>query len=149
MDARLLSGLEIRAAAWEPLAALRPTGFWMLQSDDVGRGALIWTTQHKEVIPSPPKAEFTAPVQAPILENGPLVAVATRDTGPEQWMLAASDGVSLGRALIRRLAVSTVLRSVKGDTVRVMVEWVPSFKKWEICSTSDLPVRHSSAFLTA
>jgi hypothetical protein len=120
----------------------------MLQSDDVGRGALIWTTQHKDVIPSPPKVEMTA-VQAPVLENGPLIAVATRDTGPEQWQLAASDGVSLGRALIRRLAVSTMLRSVKGDTVRVLVEWVPSFKKWEICGSTDLPARHSSTFLPA
>jgi hypothetical protein len=164
LDARLLGGLDIRAAAWEPLAALRPTGVWMLQSDDAGRQPILWMAQHKELIPSPPRravqeekgkqkeaeaeaeAETKAGAIAPILETGPLVAVATRDAGPEQWSLTSADGVSLGRALIRRLSVSTTLRSAK--TVRVVVEWIPSFKKWEICNQTDLPARQSNAFLT-
>jgi hypothetical protein len=153
LDARLLSGLDIRTAAWESLTSLRPTGSWLLQSDEVGRPPLIWTVHHKELVPSPPrhqKAETEAQkvtVAAPIVDEGPLVAVATRDTGPEQWSLGSSDNVSLGRALIRRLAVSERLRSVKASTVRVLVEWIPTFKKWEICDLSDLSARHSSAFL--
>ena len=155
LDARLLSGLDIRTAAWESLASLRPSGSWLLQSDEVGRPPLIWTVHHKELVPSPqrrPKVEDKdekekATVAAPIVDEGPLVAVATRDTGPEQWSLGSSDNVSLGRALIRRLAVSERLRSVKGNTVRVLVEWEPMFKKWEISDLSDLSARHSSAFL--
>jgi len=179
LDARLLSGLDIRAAAWEPLSALRPSGTWFLQSDDMGHTPLIWSVHHKELVPSPPRRsvvpvevyeqtiqdhqkeqknqenqgqenqgqENQRQIKAPVIENGPLVAVATRDTGPEQWMLTSSDGVSLGRALIRRLAVSTAMRSSKANTVRVQVEWVAQFKKWEICRITDLPARTSTSFL--
>jgi len=170
LDTRLLGGLDVRAATWEPLAALRPTGSWLLQADDVGRTPLIWSVHHKELIPSPPRANVSSVVataiseqgnqgqenqgqenqiKAPVLENGPLVAVATRDTGPEQWTLTTSDNVSLGKALIRRLAVSTAMRSAKANTVRVQVEWVPSFKKWEIYGITDLPARSSPSFLHA
>lgn len=179
LDARLLGGIDIRAAAWEPLAALRPSGSWLLQTDDIGHTPLVWSVHHKELVPSPPKMQkiFSAAVKdqkdqenqedkqgqedqenqenqenqgqikVPVLETGPLVAVATRDTGPEQWMLASSDGVSLGRALIRRLAVSQNLRSAKVNTVRVQVEWIAQFKKWEICRITDLPARSSASFL--
>ena len=147
LDARLLGGLNIRVASWEPLAALRPTGNWFLQSDEAGRGPIVWNAQHKELIPSPPRRVVQQEeAVAPVLETGPLVAVATRDTGPEQWTLASADGTSLGRALIRRLAISTSLRSAKANTVRAIVEWIPSFKKWEICMLSDLPARQSDAF---
>jgi hypothetical protein len=179
LDSRLLGGIDIRAAAWEPLAALRPTGSWLLQADDVGHTPLIWSVHHKELIPSPPRANVSSvatatsgqenqknqgqenqgqenqgqenqgQIKAPVLDNGPLVAVATRDTGPEQWNLTTSDNVSLGRALIRRLAVSTTMRSAKANTVRVQVEWVPTFKKWEIYGITDLPARISSSFLLA
>jgi len=154
LDARLLNGLEIQAARWEPLAALRPTGAWMIQTDEAGRQPLIWTTHHKESIPSPPKRtvateETKEPDQiakAPVIESGPLVAIATRDTGPEQWILSSADGISLGRALIRRLAVSERLRSVKSGPARVLVEWAATFKKWEICGLTDLNARQSTAF---
>jgi hypothetical protein len=149
LDARLLNGLEIQAARWEPLAALRPTGSWMIQIDEAGRQPLIWTTQYKESIPSPPKRKVVAAeveVKAPVIESGPLVAIATRDTGPEQWTLSSADGVSLGRALIRRLAVSERLRSVKSGPARVLVEWAATFKKWEICGLTDLNARQSTAF---
>jgi hypothetical protein len=161
MDARLLGGIDIRAATWEPLTALRPSGSWFLQSDDVGHIPLVWSVHHKELVPSPPRSSFPAlsgivdvkeevgEIKAPVLENGPLVAVATRDTGPEQWTLTASDNVSLGKALIRRLAVSTAMRSAKANTVRVQVEWIPSFKKWEIYGITDLPARSSASFLPA
>jgi hypothetical protein len=168
MDSRLLGGIDIRAAAWEPLAALRPTGPWLLQADDVGQTPLVWSVHHKELVPSPPRYNVSSVVatatseqenqgqenqkeqiKAPVLENGPLVAVATRDTGPEQWVLTSSDNVSLGKALIRRLAVSTAMRSAKANTVRVQVEWVPSFKKWEIYGITDLPARSSPSFLPA
>jgi hypothetical protein len=156
LDARLLNGLEIQTARWEPLAALRPTGTWMIQTDEAGRQPLIWTTQYKESIPSPPKRKVVAAevevketnliTKAPVIESGPLVAIATRDTGPEQWTLSSSDGVSLGRALIRRLAVSERLRSVKTGPTRVLVEWAATFKKWEICGLTDLNARQSTAF---
>lgn len=175
LDARLLSGLEIRAATWESLSVLRPSGTWFLQSDDMGHTPLVWSVHHKELVPSPPRVRNVvltnieqsvqehqenqenqenqknqeSQVKAPVIDNGPIVAVATRDTGPEQWVLTTSDNVSLGRALIRRLAVSTAMRSAKANTVRVQVEWVPSFKKWEICRITDLPARSSASFLPA
>jgi hypothetical protein len=87
----------------------------------------------------------------PTLEilGGPLVAVATRAAGPDQWSLAAADGAALGRALIRTLAVSTELRASKMATVRVEVEWRPEFSKWEILGlTTDLAA-HSTTFAAA
>ena len=156
LDARLLNGLDICAATWEPLTALRPTGAWILQSDEIGaRQPYIWTVPHKELVHTPVsvkeyvKEQVKIQIQAPVLETGPLVAVATRDTGPEQWSLASADGVSLGRALIRRLAVSSAMRTAKTNTMRVIVEWADTFKKWEICGSTDLTARHSSAFLPA
>jgi hypothetical protein len=142
-----------------------PPKRYSTSADDVGRTPLIWSVHHKELVPSPPRLQTTQETQenqeqknqgqkeqenqikAPVIDNGPLVAVATRDTGPEQWILTTSDNVSLGRALIRRLAVSTAMRSVKMNTVRVQVEWVPSFKKWEIYGTTDLLARSSTSFL--
>ena len=143
VDTRLVGGLVIQAANWEPLAVLRPSGVWMLQSDEPSRVVLLLIAQNN---PSPPR-KAAVEIKAPVLETGPLVAVATRDVGPEQWALASADGVSLGRALIRRLAVSQSLRSVKGVITRVRVEWTPQFQKWEICELTDSSARHSSAFL--
>jgi hypothetical protein len=150
LDARLLGGLNIQTASWAPLATLRPTGTWLIQSDDVGRLPLIWTAQHKELVQGGCGQSMTETVvQVPTLDAGPLIAIATRDSGPEQWTLAAAEGTSLGRALIRRLTVSQALRSAKSNTVRVVVEWSGNFNKWEICGLTDLTARHSSAFLIA
>jgi hypothetical protein len=79
---------------------------------------------------------------------GPLVAIATRSSGPDQWTLTSAEGVSLGRALIRTLAVSSALRSAKTDTVRLEVEWNGVFKKWEgrAIAAAGMAASHSSFF---
>jgi hypothetical protein len=80
------------------------------------------------------------------LETGPLIAVASREAGPEQWTLSSSDGVTLGRALVRTLAVSEGLRSAKTATIRVEVVWNDIFKKWEVKGITDSLASHSANF---
>lgn len=140
LDPRLMGGLEIEMARWEPLDSLRPEKSWELQPDEVGRKRLLWianySSQESETEKVPQTVASFAP-SAPVLETGPLVAKATRDSGPEQWLLEAGDGKSLGKALIRTLAVSSVLRSAKTDGLRVEVSWNRGFQKWEILGLSD------------
>ena len=149
-DARLLGGLEVELAQWSPLNSVQPEGTWELQCNEPGNRRLLLIANHTESVqPSPalgPAPAGAATVPTLDILTGPLVAVATRAAGPDQWALAAADGTSLGRALIRTLAVSTELRASKTSTVRVEVEWRPDFNKWEIIGlTTDLAA-HRSAF---
>ena len=68
------------------------------------------------------------------ITEGPLVALAKKEPGPEQWSLWTSDGISLGRGLIRRLEVSSALRPLTESAVEVV--WSTAFNKWEIQSVS-------------
>jgi hypothetical protein len=139
LDPRLMGGIEIEMARWEPLDRLRPEQSWELQPDEVGRKRFLWIANH-----TAPSAIQEAPTStAPVLD-GPLVACANRDTGPEQWMLTAGDGSALGRALIRTLVVSTAMRSAKSG-VPVEVSWNSTFGKWEILGVSDSLVTMSGA----
>jgi hypothetical protein len=152
LDARLMDGLEITAAPWQPLSAVEPEGVWdLIQADDHGRRRIYWIANH-----APPEyhsptvgAAANPPVaEVPQLElGGPCVAVATRESGPDQWALTSSDGKPLGRLLIRTLALSTELRAVKGSTARVIVEWSAAFSKWEAKGLTTLVASHSSAFV--
>lgn len=136
LDPRLMGGLEIEMARWEPLDSLRPEKSWELQPDEVGRKRLLWIANHSQETAEVASAGPVASA-APVLETGPLVAKATRDSGPEQWLLAAGDGKVLGKALIRTLAVSVDLRSAKTDSLHVEVSWIRVFQKWEILGLSD------------
>jgi hypothetical protein len=160
LDPRLLGGIEITMAAWSPLTSLKPNGVWDIQSDEVGKRRFLWIANHEG---TRNQQEYQHPgsmiehvhdalpaVTAPTLEVGaPLIAVATRESGPEQWGLASSDGVSLGRALIRTLSVSERLRSSKVNTLRVEVVWNVGFNKWEIKGVSDSLASHSGNFEAA
>jgi hypothetical protein len=146
LDARLMDDLEISIAAWSPLDSVVPEGVWEFQSDDEGSRRLLWIANHAEAIPEmsplvPPKTPTM-----PKLDGGPLIAVATRESGPDQWALASSDGVALGRALIRTMDVSHALRSVKSGTVRVEVTWNATFSKWEVKSVTFSSASHSGEF---
>lgn len=135
LDPRLMGGLEIVMARWESLNSLRPEHAWELQSDEVGRKRYLWIANNSAPC-SPPKE--TAPTSSvPVLEEGPLIAKATRDSGPEQWLLASGDGSALGKALIRTLVVSAAMRSIKTPSVLVEVTWNSIFGKWEILGVSD------------
>ena len=143
LDPRLLGGIEIEMAKWTALSSLRPDGVWELQSDEAGSKRFLWIANRE--LPSPSLDE-SPPVSVPKLEIGPLVAVATRESGPEQWSLASADGVDLGRALVRTLAVSECLRSTKSRIVRVEVVWNAIFNKWEVKAMSDSLASHSGNF---
>ena len=130
LDPRLLSGVEIEMAKWSPLTSLQPDSVWELHQDEPGRHRYLWISNRTST--QPQVASPLAAAVAPTLEVGPLVANATRDVGPEQWQLATGDGIGLGRALIRTLAVSERLRSSKLTKLRVEVGWNTVFSKWEI-----------------
>jgi hypothetical protein len=147
-DPRLLGGVQVKMAAWGPLDTIlraergaEPGGVWDFQPNDARRPRLLWISNAKgPSIPSTPvmNAAIPAPVEPISLvldSSGPLVAQAKKETGPEQWSLWSSDGVSLGRALIRRLEIGASLRSV-ATTSPVEVAWSPTFNKWEIVAIS-------------
>jgi len=127
-----LSGMRIEMANWEPLEKLRPVDAWDLQPNDTGRTRYSWIPRDTQVLP-------VAPVPTA------LVALAERESGPEQWALKSGDGVSLGRALVRTLATSEIMRSAK-SAQRVIVAWNSAFNKWEIKELSDKPVAHAAIF---
>ena len=140
MDVRLLGGLEIEAAPWQPLSAVQPEGVWELQSDDPGRRRLLWIANMDEPSASAASSATTASaastVTVPHLDvtpnTGPPIATAVRESGPDQWSLINADGSSLGKALIRRLDISSALRSAKMSSVKVEIAWMEEFGKWEI-----------------
>lgn len=156
LDARLLDGLEVQAAPWQSLSSLEPEGTWeLIQADDPGRRRLYWIANHApaEYLSPSLGAQTTPPAQVPQLDlgdaAGPLVAIATRQSGPDQWAVASADGKPLGRLLVRTLAVSAELRAVKGTTARVEVEWMAAFGKWEAKRISSALASHSSQFAAA
>lgn len=154
LDSRLLSGVEIDLAEWQPLAAVQPQGSWDLISDVAGAQRLWFAPRYADTTvaaPAPAPSVPAAKVQDPdtithVSDTGPRVAVATREPGPDQWALTSSDGVSLGRALIRTMKASTALRAIKQATVRMEVAWAAAFKKWEIVDVSSRPASHSRFF---
>jgi hypothetical protein len=146
MDERLLGGLELALGRWSPLTDVKPEGVWILQSDEANHRGLLWIantrdadTSQLSITPTANAPMFSSPsplpvFTAPTLEVGPLIAKASRESGPDQWALTTADSVLLGRALIRRLEVSSALRSIVTPTCLVEVEWNGVFKKWEIGS---------------
>jgi hypothetical protein len=132
-------------AAWNCLEAVRPEGTWELQSDQAGQRRLYWIAGRPEQTPPAPVAP--TPPKVPVIKQaGPLIATATRDSGPDQWQLASADGVKLGRALIRKMAISSALREVASKTAAVEVEWNGIFEKWEVRGLSDGVASHSRFF---
>jgi len=152
LDARLLDGLEVAAAPWQSLTALEPEGTWeLIQADDPGRRRLYWIANHAPAEYQSPAVAAAAPAaEVPQLDlgaaAGPLVAIATRQSGPDQWAIASADGKPLGKLLVRTLAVSADLRAVKGNVARMEVEWSAAFGKWEAKRISAALAAHSTQF---
>jgi len=117
-------GFSIELAPWTRLMDMRPEGVWELMPDEARQRRLRWICKDKP--------EYDIPVPVVIAQKkGTPVAIATRCiSGPDQWDLTTADGITLGRALIRSMQISTALRSSK-NIVRIEVEWQPGFKKWE------------------
>jgi hypothetical protein len=171
MDPRLLGGLDVEMANWQALEDIEPSGVWDIIQDQTGARRLLWVAnmgtkaESATMVPLPASPSLTpTPHGTPALRatpapelpavpmldvvDGPLVAIAVKESGPDQWSLKASDGAIVGRALIRTLSVSSALRSA-GNGAHVTVAWNAGFKKWEITAITMENVSHSSAFVTA
>lgn len=162
LDPRLLGGIDIEMANWQALEDMEPTGVWEIIQDQTGCRRLLWvsTLGGQTHVASPPLTAYSTPIlrATPALElpmvptldvvDGPLIAVATKESGPDQWSLKSADDVVLGRALIRTLSVSTALRSVANGQ-RVQIHWNSTFKKWEIMALTVEPASHSRVFVVS
>jgi len=130
-------GYSIELAPWSPIVSIKPEGVWELMSDDSKKRRFRWQSRQT----------YSEPVQVipPSQTSESLVAMATRASGPDQWELTSSDSVSLGRALIRSLKMSTALRGCANVT-RIEVKWQPAFKKWEAIKISQEPTSTNEFF---
>jgi hypothetical protein len=132
--------VQMELAQWLPLTSVRPDGVWELM-DHVGRNRLRWISKRPEQVEVKVSGQtqgmkaIKAPENNAVPVSQNLVALATKSIGPDQWDLTTSDGASLGRGLIRSMAVSSMLRGITQPT-KVEVRWTPSFKKWEILGLS-------------
>ena len=131
--------LQMELAQWSPLTSVRPDGVWELM-DHTGRQRLRWISKEPDQGPEIKltKSHDKIIEKIPLTQTSP-VALATKNIGPDQWELSTSDGTSLGRGLIRSLAISSMLRS-NAQPCKVEVRWASSFKKWEIIGISHSPL---------
>jgi hypothetical protein len=160
-DSKLIGGIQIELSAWGPLSSIQPDGSWDLITDD-SRTRLYWkgTSHHKKyctekspevpiekpVPTSEKQTEVITRINPPtLIVQEALVAAAKRESGPDQWSLFSSDGVSLGRSLIRKMSISSSLNN-SGQHTFVQVSWNSDFKKWEIVSVHSGPASSSSFF---
>jgi hypothetical protein len=142
-DEGLLGGVKLVLAKWGSLANMRNEEgtAWYIQPDTAGARRLLHIIPTNKPIAAPKSSGpmFTTEVahkkQTPPPHPSPStsrVAVAVRGTGPDQWTLTSAEGISLGKALIRKLDVSAVVRETTSVSVRVEIIWNETFKKWEI-----------------
>ena len=164
-DARLLGGVQLQMATWGPLDVLmkaergaEPGGVWDFQPNEARKPRFLWISNARgPSLPSTPVLAASSslpekpdPISLVLDSAGPLVALAKKEAGPEQWSLWTSDGHALGRALIRRLEVSSTLRplgSVGDKGSAVEVAWSAAFNKWEILSLSLTSPKSRSFFV--
>lgn len=65
--------------------------------------------------------------------DGSLIAVAKKETGPDVYSLYTAESKPLGLAVIRKMVLSLAMRQhCQGEPIRVRVEWCPAFDRWEI-----------------
>jgi len=64
--------------------------------------------------------------------DGSLIALAKKESGPDVYSLHSSDSKPLGMAVLRKMALSLAMRTHCQDTTRVRVEWNTNFDRWEI-----------------
>ena len=155
-DSNLISGIELDIGKWGPLSTIQPDGSWDLMADD-SRTRLYWRdlpSQTEQHIESVHPIEKKCPADKVMVdkisvEKAPVVAVAKRilGAGPDQWSLLSSDGISIGKALIRKMNVSALLRE-SSEPPCVEVSWNTDFNKWEIVSIHSGPASKSSFFGT-
>lgn len=65
--------------------------------------------------------------------DGSLIAVAKKESGPDVYSLYTAESKPLGLAVIRKMVISLAMRQhCQGEPIRVRVEWCPTFERWEI-----------------
>jgi len=65
--------------------------------------------------------------------DGSLIAVAKKESGPDVYSLYTAESKPLGLAVIRKMVLSLAMRQhCQGEPIRVRVEWCPAFDRWEI-----------------
>jgi hypothetical protein len=161
-EPQLISGIELELGKWSCLSSVQSDGSWDLISDD-SHSRLYWraaeskySTSDVHSAPTPklniPDDSSSKSISNSIskqIETSPptlvLVANANRESGPDQWSLSSSDGVSLGRALIRKMNISSSMNS-SGQHTAAEVSWNADFNKWEILSVHNGPASLSSFF---
>jgi hypothetical protein len=146
LDARLLGGLEVEMAHWKSLERVQPNGIWEFQADEAGRKRITWSSRYMDPSTITKSPSVINIISAPVLDDRPRVALATRETGPDQWSLTTADNVSLGKALLRTMSISSALRSSKSKTVRLEVTWNSVFQKWEGIALSSNEVSQYAFF---
>jgi hypothetical protein len=153
LDTRLLGGLAVELAGWQPLGQMAPEGVWELQSDEAAQKRLLWiANQRNSPAPSPvltavPASTPVTCATLPVLDlTAPCVALAQKGASPDQWMLSSRDGIDLGRALIRTISISQELRLARAP-IRVEVAWAANFGKWEILRPTSDHASPSGAFM--
>ena len=168
VDSKLLGGLRLEVGRWQEIDAVKPEGVWEFMADAPASPRLLWVPRSSDRTPTlgpdtTPSVALTEELAvdriqlvpalttvAVSVHTGPLIAIGTRESGgPDLWNLTSAEGVSLGRALIRRMAVSTDLRTATSKTQRVEVSWNPTFSKWEVVGLAEGPACHSSLFKTS
>ena len=162
-DSRLMNGIEVELANWRSLVSLQSDGSWDLIADD-SRTRMYWKgsvlhplnqvsasstklsqpERNIETKPTPEPKFITKP-QPNLIVQDTIVAAAKRESGPDQWSLSSSDGTSLGRALIRKMKISSLMNNA-GPSVFVEVSWTTGFNKWEITAIHSGPASPSSFF---
>lgn len=143
-DSQRIGGIEIETAKWGALSSMQPDGSWDLLADD-SRSRIFWKAS------LPVTATATATATVPKNETARILVVsAKRESGPDQWSLTTSDEVSLGRALIRKMTISSAMNAAtksSGPHTYAEVSWNADFKKWEILSIHSGPASPSSFFI--
>lgn len=140
-----------------------PGDVWDFIPEDAGRRKLMWKDKRlmPVTISSYPQKEVKRParqkhepkveepvkpspvIQVGILDSyfpslpqendGSLIAMAKKETGPDVYSLYSAEGTSLGLAVIRKMALSLAMRThCKETPTRVRVEWCTAFDRWEI-----------------
>lgn len=65
--------------------------------------------------------------------DGSLIAVAKKESGPDVYSLYTAESKPLGLAVIRKMVLSLSMRQhCQGEPIRVRVEWCSAFDRWEI-----------------
>lgn len=128
---QLTSALKYSIAPWESLSSVEAKGVWILQSDTSQITRLLWNSISPAPTQTPTQAPTPTPTQTPTQQEKEMVAIAIKQNGPDQWLLMSITGKPLGRALVRKFEISSVLKEA---TQNVKIQWNPAFSKWEIIS---------------